>query len=374
MPNVILFSEHVYESPRRAGFHWLADAYVNAGWNVCFVTVGFSPFSVLKRDFRRNLLPPRARNIFRPIREHLQGYAWYTPYHPMNLKSRLVNAMTTPIFRNYPTLPMGELESVIAAADTIILESSAAISLPSRLKAVNSDCFLVYRVSDDLCALPTHPLLRVFEQQAVPHLDLISVPSDFMVAKYPSDAPVAVQYHGLEKALLDTPTENPYASDGRKNIVSVGGMMFDVEAVTAFAGARPDVNYHIFGEVPALPSRPNLFAYGEQRFVDLIPYLQHADAGLAPYRPSPDLQYLAHTSNKMMQYTWCRLPILLPSSVPATAAHVVSYTPGDDFGAIVECALSFDRSTIDRSTIKTWEEVRQRIEAQRPGPRKLINR
>lgn len=39
---IVLLSQHVLDSARRAGFHWLADAFWRAGWDVTFVTTGIS--------------------------------------------------------------------------------------------------------------------------------------------------------------------------------------------------------------------------------------------------------------------------------------------------------------------------------------------
>jgi hypothetical protein len=44
------------------------------------------------------------------------SYAWYTPWHPSNLRSRLLNRATMKGFRRYGELALG-VEPLIATAD-----------------------------------------------------------------------------------------------------------------------------------------------------------------------------------------------------------------------------------------------------------------
>jgi 2-beta-glucuronyltransferase len=367
---VVLFSEHVYESDRRAGFHWLTDAYRDAGWHATFVTAGVSPVSMLRGDFRLDLVPPQMRNRFRRITDDLSGYFWYPPFHPVNLRNRIANLASMPVFRGYGAMPIGQLATALRRASTIVVESSPALALVPRLRQLAPHAFLVYRVSDNVRVVGHHPVIATFERRALPWFDLISVPSDHMVRLFPNDAPVQVQYHGLNMSLLGGQSENPYGPGF--HVISVGTTLFDRRAVEVFAEACPDTTFHLFGRI--LPfSQSNVVLYGERPFVELIPFLQHAGAGLAPYIYRPGCEYLAHTSNKVMQYTYCQKPVLLPSYIPNMARHIVPYRPYDLSGAVeaISRARALSGQSVDASWIGPWSAVRQAIEARRPASRQI---
>jgi 2-beta-glucuronyltransferase len=368
---VVLFSEHVYESGRRAGFHWLVDAYRDAGWRATFVTVGVSPISSLRGDFRMGLVPPDMRNKFRRIADNLLGYFWYPPFHPVNLRSHIANLVCTPVFRSYAAMPIGQLAPAVQRAKTIIVESCAALALVPRLRQLSPQAFLVYRVSDDVRVVGHHPVLREFEAKALPYFDLISVPSDHMVKIFPDNAPVEVQYHGLNMSLLDSPSDNPYRPGF--HVVSVGTTLFDREAVEVFAKSCPDVTFHLFGRMQQFAQK-NVVLYGERPFVELIPFLQHADVGLAPYIYKPGCEYLAHTSNKVMQYTYCQKPVLLPSYIPNRRQNIVPYKPHDCSSAIEAIALSrmLSQKPVDNSWIQSWSVIQEAIEDRRPLHRQAL--
>ncbi len=358
-------SEHVYGSDRRAGFHWLADAYADAGWHVCFVTVGVSPFSNLKRDYRLGLVPRSARNRMQEVRNNFQTYFWYPTFHPFSLKNALANKLSGILFGRYGNLSLGTLEAVLRAADTIVLESAAGLALVPRLRRMAPHAFLVYRVSDDLRVVGGHPVLTQFESRALSSFDLVSVPSEFMVPLFPETVPVKVQRHGLKTALFDQINPNPYQGGG--NVISVGTTLFDRDVVEMFATVCRDLTFHLFGAISPTFAQPNIVLHGERPFVELVPYLQHADIGLAPYRYRPGCEYLSHTSNKIMQYTYCRLPVLLPDFIPCNATNVAHYRPGNRrsiYDAAMR-ALAIDRKTIDIRSIHTWAVLQNEMEASR---------
>ncbi len=55
MKRVVLITGHYWNSKRKAGFHWLADAFLRQGWEVVFFTAPPAPLSllsVIRRDYR----------------------------------------------------------------------------------------------------------------------------------------------------------------------------------------------------------------------------------------------------------------------------------------------------------------------------------
>lgn len=361
---VALLSTHDYESPRRAGFHWLADAYCRAGYQVDFVTVGLSPMSWLTGDHRLQRARTRGFNQIFDISPGMRGLYWLLPFHVVNLRSSWGNAATAPLFRLFGKLSIDPLKDLLNPADHIIVESSLALAFVPGIRKAAPRARLIYRVSDDVSVVGNHPVLSEFERSALPHFDLISLPSDYMRGKFGRSAPVEVHYHGIQKDLLDTQHDDPYEANGRRRVLTMGTTLFDKSAFVGFAEACPSVDFHFFGARNDLPQRDNICNHGERPFRELIPYIQHCDAGLAPYLPTPGAEYLSQTSNKLMQFTYCRKPVLVPSFIPSHAHHIVSYDArsSDDYPRQVSRAFSIGSADIDNGGICTWDDVRKALE------------
>src|SRR5207253_6626386 len=126
----------------------------------------------------------------------------------------------------------------------------------------------------------------------------------------------------------------------------------------------PDWSFHVFGS-PLPPGEglgvwgaSNLTCYGERPFVELIPYLNHADIGLQclTYRPGAEC---FTDSLKMFQYTYCRLPIVAPSFLKQGRPHVFYYEPGDADSirrALLD-ASRYDRSLTSMADVLSLDDV-----------------
>jgi len=71
---VALISGHYLGSKRRAGFHHLASAYWNLGWDVTFVTAAISHLSRLKGDYRFAYPVREEANRLVGVKERLTSY------------------------------------------------------------------------------------------------------------------------------------------------------------------------------------------------------------------------------------------------------------------------------------------------------------
>jgi 2-beta-glucuronyltransferase len=359
---VLLVTGHHLRSRRRAGFHWLADAYRRQGWHVTFVTVGFSRLSHLRRDHR--LADGLARSAGRPVElePNLVAYVWYTPYHPLHRLPAIARAILEPVFRGYGRLPMAGLEPLVSAADLVIFESTSGLMLVDRFRGWNPRARLVYRVSDDLRLLRAHRVVVEAEAAALPHFDLISVPSTFILRRFEGRPNVALQYHGLDTSAFDRATDDPYASTLEGRAVFVGNAYLDTEFLSIAAAALPGWEFHVIGDLGRIPSHPNIVAHGELPFAETVPYLQHADVGLSTLRYRPGAESFTD-SLKVIQYTYCRLPIVAPDFLGSSRTNVFTYRPGDrdSISAALAAARAFDRSTVNRSSIVSWDELAREL-------------
>jgi len=364
MKRVVLVTSHYLECPLKAGFPYIAESFWRAGWHVLCLTESISWLTLARRRDPRCHYPIfRERNRLRYVRDRLASYVWLTPFHPINLRLPLLNRLSAPVLKLYPRFPLGEAEEEIAQADLFVFDSDHGLFLFDRFKELNPHARFVYRVSDDIRMLRHHPLLPAQEERIVPQFDLISAASSVFQRRFAHLPQVHFHNHGLEKELFDRRHANPYVSAG-PNLVYVGMNFFDADFMVRAVRMFPDWSFHVFGAVDGLPAAANLTYYGQRPFVELIPYLQHADIGLQNLRYTPGAEWFTD-SLKMSQYTYCKLPIVAPSFLKQDRPHVFYYEPGEDASIrrALEAARAYDRARITTAAVLSWDELASKLAA-----------
>ena len=356
---VVLFSYHYFESKLRAGFHHLAEAYWDLGWEVVFVTAPLSPLSRLVRDPRLHDGVLEEANRPKAVRDRLTSYPLYSRVHPANLRLGALNRLTGPLLVGaYRRSKLGALEPELASADLIIFESTPAIVLAPVVRALAPRARLVYRVSDDLEVLRVHPAAIEAEWQALSVFDYVSSPSRYSARKLGVAREVDYQQHAIAKHLFDIETTSPY--DDGVNAVWVGKALLDPAFLDAASGRLPAWSFHVVGPARRSVSRPNVFWHGEVPYERTIPFLKHADVGLAAYGGHEGRVpgYLAD-SMKIVQYAYCGLPVVAPSPLRSERPHVFYYDFGD--AGSIEAALRAAHAAVKRpdlaQTIPSWHEL-----------------
>ncbi len=359
---IVFLSTHYILSRRRAGFHWLAEAFRRRNWHVTFATVGFGPQSYIKRDFRCSLVPREERNRLVTKAEGLDSFVWYTPLFPANLKSRVLNWLSWPFFVLFKFFSFGPLEAALRKADVIVFESNSSVLLAHRIRRLNSHARLVYRVSDDLRVLNSHPMLLAAEKHALSAFDLVSVVTKTMEEGLPGSI---WHSHGVEKVLFDNANVSPYRP-GTRNALFIGTFDYDEAPVVTAARAFPDWTFHVLGPIPPGQALPNIIYHGEMRYEDTVAYVRHADIGLATRIDTPDVRIYSD-SLKMLQYTYAGLPIIAPRSTFNRFGNVVVYEPGNEASVIaaMHSAIAMDRSRIPRDAILSWGDLADHIAGDR---------
>jgi 2-beta-glucuronyltransferase len=358
MSRAVLVSGHYIGSKRRAGFHWIADAFRNAGWDVTFVTVGFSQLSRLKSDHRFDYGFPAGANHMQKFEPGLDSYVWFTPYHPLNRLPTIGILLLAPLFRGYGRLQMPRLESSVADADLIVFESTSGLMLVDRFRAWAPRARLVYRVSDDLRLLRAHPVVLEAEARALSTFDLVSVPAEVMRGLFPAHPNVRLQPHGIDAAAFDARMASPYTGAAEVRAVFVGAAYVDRAFVESAAREFPRWEFHVIGPVGDMPALQNVIAHGELPFSETVRYIVHADVGLACLRGLRGGESFSD-SLKVIQYTYARLPIVAPEFMRSDRSNVFTYRPGDaaSIKASLLAARAMDRSTVDRSGIWSWTDL-----------------
>lgn len=368
MKRVILISEHYYNSKRKAGFHFIADEFWKSGWEVIFVTNYVSWLSLLRgeRRFPRDILQRivKEANQLISCKDRFFYYVWFTVWHPFNpakLGMGFLDPITRIFFKHYGNLSLGVLERYIKDAHLFIFESTPGIMLFKKFKNINPDARYVYRVSDDLALLGRHPVVLETEQEIAPYFDLVSVPTARLLEKFPNYTKKQLQYHGIDKNIFDQNHPSPYLPNSI-NSIFIGTNLIDIDVLERASRFFPDIIFHIIGPFSELPIRRNIIAYGEMPFNQTIPFIKHADIGLQTRAYARGAETLVD-SLKMHQYTYCQLPIVAPDFLKNERPHVFYYHASNDESIYraFELALKYDRTSIDRSKVRSWKQLAQEL-------------
>jgi len=360
MRTVILITGHYLRSKRRAGFHWIADAMHRQGWRVIMMTAPISWISWLRRDHRLQYGIRRQANRLIWEDDRLASYVWWTPMHPVTLKYDLLNRLAEPVFERFERMPLGPIEDEVRQADCFVFESNAALVLAERFCDLNSAARLVYRVSDDLRTLRVHPSLHEREMQLAPLFDVISVPTESIHRKFAHLPAARVDPHGVPTHLFEACSESPY-EPGTTNCVFVGVARLDRTFLKRACRARPDLDFHVIGPFERLRA-PNVHVHGEMDFEDTIPYVKFADVGLQTITGGPGAESFAD-SLKMLQYSWCRLPIIAPEFLRSDRENIVTYQPNEPASMIgaLDRALAMEHQDAWRAGVQSWDELACRM-------------
>ncbi|MBV2183539.1 MAG: hypothetical protein KUL88_03215 [Rhizobium sp.] len=357
---LIVTGHHFAEAPRKVDLHFMADALRAGGDQVDFLACRLSFLSRFLKDRRFDYARQRPLNRWNRIGEGLEEFLWYAPFHPMNLKLPLLNALSAPLFRLYDRLLPKAVMGRMASYTHILIESGPPPLLTHRLRQAASQARIIYHAADRLRTIQVPPCVEAALAEGIGDYDLIHIMAEAMRADFPVGAPILYLPHGIARESFDRATESSYATP--RNTVSVGDMLFDAQVIDTLAVAYPDWTFHLFGK-KAVPSerRANIVVHGEVAFETIVPFIKFADIGLAPYRRSDGADYLSQSSLKMIQYSYCRLPIVGPTFAAGGRDHVCAYDPGND-ASIIEAfrrAETYDRGTIETASIRSWQEAVQ---------------
>lgn len=356
---ISMLTVHDGSSSRKVDFHFWAEVLAAQGYLVNFITVGLSPITQIKSGGRRYKRP---YNVWTTLEKGIRRFVWYPLFHPFGSGKQWLDKITYPLFSLYPKLMNAQMLDGIKGTNLFIIENGAGLLLVPELKKKFPDARFVYNVCDRIETLGYHPIIVAAENKALPFFDFVRVPAEIMIQDFGKENYVGYIPHGLDKYGFNKTSLSPYK--GSNNIVSVGDMLFDENTITTMAMSYPDWTFHLFGKRALLPSPiNNVICYGEKPFHEIIPYIRHADIGLAAYRSALNADYLSQSSMKMIQYTFCQLPILAPEFAATGRNHVIGYIPEnvESIRKSVNQAAEYNRESIDASVVMGWEETIEQL-------------
>lgn len=353
MKKILFFSGHIAGAQRKARVLFIAEAVARRGHSVQFITVDYS----LVRWAKERLLPRKAGQVYK-VDENLFGYLWLPAFHPLHPREKIYNWLSAWTCHLYPYLLGARLIKMVREADVVVVESGNGLVLAPRLKRLNPSARFILIMSDLMETLGFHPTALKMGEEAIDVFELVFSPSQIIADKLRPFARQSRSFpQGHDKTPFDIPHKNPFR--GPRQAISVGDMLFDGWAIENLAHGNPDWIFHLFGKRALLENGPeNVVSHGEVPFQDLVPYLQHADVGIAPYRMAPQMDYLCQSSLKLVQYAYCGLPIVAPAFASNGQSYIYTYTNKnkDELLQAFRAASERGRGPV-RADILDWDAV-----------------
>ena len=276
----------------QVGSHHIARGFVEAGWDVAYVSNAFSPVQVLRdaREFRR-----RAAAHSRGGSTHEGGHLWattpfalLTPHNTPLLRSRTVH-------RNWHRLTVPPLLKQVralgfGAVDLLYLESPWQRFWLNEIDRRAS----VARVMDRMAGFAGYPEeMARMEREVIGGVDLVVYSAADLEcdvvragAKDSMHLPNGVNFAHFAGGTPDRPPE--YQGIASPIVVYAGAMnaRFDYDTVNAATRSMPDVSFVFIGPGKnverRLEVRSNTYVLGWRSYADLPRYLRHADVGNYP--------------------------------------------------------------------------------------------
>ena len=360
---LIVTGQHFADAPRKVDLHFMADSLISRGDRVDFLVWRLSPISRFLKDGRYAFAKQHVLNRWQDLGSNLRQFIWFQLFHPMNLKRSFLNRLADPFFTRIGAFLPKAVRRDLGAYSHILVESGPSPLLTPVLRRHAPKAQIVYHAADRLSTIGVPPAAERMLLDNLGLYDRVHILAQALALDFPPDAPLFYLPHGIDKAAFDAATDNPYC-DGRygsgKHAVSVGDMLFDADAIDVMAAANPDWMFHLFGaKAEPRQARANIVAHGEQPFERIVPFIKFADLGIAPYRDGARADYLSQSSLKMIQYSYCRLPIVAPQFAAVGRDHVLGYDPADP-GSIRAAFLkagTYDRKTIATDGVLSWNET-----------------
>lgn len=355
---ILIGSAHFFAPDYRdAGMHRFAKTLAARGHHVDFVTFGQSQL--------KQLVKPEARKFARSARDavrrginpanihaHIHG-EWV---HPLS-GSKLLEALTRPVERRYGRMLDEWTSDAVQSADVVILEFGCALYYLETIKRLNPRATHVGFYSDRVSVVGFRPEIIPLIKESAPKFDLVRTNAEALLEDLPTGTNGRYVPQGIDKDQMALDLPSPYV-DGTRNIVSVGNMLFDEQAVNAIAAAAPEAIVHVIGAEMETP-RGNVKVYGELPFKKTLPFIVNADVGLAPYRPVIGCDYLLQSSLKIKQYSYAGLPILLNKDIGIKAPNFVTYDLNAPEGVrkAIDAAFALGKSAEYGRDLLDWDEV-----------------
>jgi 2-beta-glucuronyltransferase len=358
---IVIITTHEFHIGRKTGLHFLSE-FFSKKYKTFFITVGLSYLSFLKKH-RQHFSKPFGQ--WRRVNSNLQTYTWCSLFHPFKTPSKFLDLIIEPFISLYSFLIPKKIKNIFQMKTEkyfVIIENGSGLLLTSQLKSLSTNIVLIYWQSDRLSLLNYPRIIHKVESKYLSLFHFIRTNSRAIAEEYKhKHQNVFYIQQGIQKKLFNQSYPNPYKHD--HNVISIGESHLDIKTLIILIELFPDWNFHIFGKNIYLPNYPNLTYYDEIDFKKVVPYIKYANLGLAIYHNDESVAYLADSSLKIIQYSYCKLPIVCPKNINNHQKNLFSYDPLDThsiYSAFVK-AKKFNKNGFDVKHILDWAEIGERV-------------
>lgn len=344
---------------RDAGMHRFAKSLAAKGHHVDFVTFGQSWLKqITKSGARRYAASAKlaAREGRNPANIH--AHIHQEMFHPPS-GSPKVERLTSMLEKLYGRVLDPWTQHSAREADVVILECGYAPYYFDAIRRLNNRAQMIGFYNDRLDLVGFRAETLSLNERIMPRFDLVRTNAEALLSYLPAGVNGQYVPQGVDKEKIRFDLPSPY-KHGTRNIVSVGNMLFDQEAVReiATAAATQDAEVHVIGAQMEDPPA-NVIIHGELPFERTLPFIVHADVGLAPYRPVDGADYLIQSSLKIQQYSYCGLPIMLAGQLGIDGQNFVLYdrTKPNNVAHALAQAFAMGKSLDYGQNVRGWDEV-----------------
>lgn len=354
----LVLSAHDYRSPRKAGMHFITDELIKRG-RTRFFSLRYSRLSRYTSDPRLSL-DDKANRV--SVHNGVECYLWKTFIHPFNTRRRWLRPAEELMYLWYSRSYNKVLRQWIKEANVILLESGTATVFFDLIKRINPNAKIVYRVSDALETINVANYVNQTFERVAPDINTIVVISKALAETVPSQHNVAFVPQGIDHSIADKADPSPYSPG--IHAVSLGSMLFDPNFFVIASQRFPNIHFHVIGS--GHPHHPgygkNVTVYGEMPFAKTLPYIKHAQLGIAPYNSTNLPVYLRDTSLKLLQYDFFKLPSICPSFIASDYPNRFGYQidDGDSIEEAINRALN-PGELVPQKPLLSWSDVTDRM-------------
>ncbi len=354
----LVLSAHDYRSPRKAGVHFITDELAKRG-HTRFFSLRYSFLSRYTADPRLTL-DAEANRI--ALHNGVECYLWKTLIHPFNTRRNWLREVEKWMYQWYSSGHNSVLRQWIQEASIIILESGVAPVFFDLIKRLNPNATIVYRASDALETINVAAYVSDTFMRIAGDIHTIVLPSKALAETIPSRHNLAFIPQGIDYSIAEKADPSPYGPG--MHAVSIGSMLFDPSFFVIAAKRFPNIQFHIIGA--GQPVHPeygtNVHVYDEMPFTKTLPYIKHAQLGIAPYSSNNMPAYLRDTSLKLLQYDFFRIPAICPQFIAADYPNRYGYEIGnaDSISEAINRALNPREHSAPRPVF-SWSQVTDRM-------------
>lgn len=319
---ILMGCVNYWTSPFQVGSHHYARQFIEAGFDVGFISEPISPLHLAKgmsHDLRE-----RIKLYLGNGKHYYEGRLWayvpgslLTPGHRWPMQTRRLQRSWWKL--TMPNVVQTSAQHGFEDVDLLYLDSVKHHFWRKRINARR----VVYRMADYNPGFENFsPALRALERRLIRKVDVV-VYSSTTLAEYVASLgpkqmvhiPNGVDYRHFQDCTPDVPRE--YEKIPRPIVVYVGALdaWFDYSLLTYTATRMPNASFVLIGPDELartrMPALPNVHFLGRKPYDDVPGYLHHADAGIIPFDVAGHAQ-LIHSVNplKLYEYLSCGLPVV----------------------------------------------------------------